>query len=566
MGKYIGTDPYSDIEKQKGKPNGVATLDANGDVVQNPADLKDTTDPAKGDALIGFRQSGTGAVARTVHDKLGEFVSVKDFGAVGDGVADDTAAIQAALNASEFVLFPAGVYLVNPIANTTPIPHGVQVPSKRMLLFSEGAVIKAMANSADSYAIMAGIDASDIIILGGVFEGDRATHTGTTGEWGFGLDLRGCNNIKLIGTVFKDCWGDGLYVDISTSSGAESSDIVSVGCMFLNNRRNNVSIIGCLGARFADCAFKSASGTAPECGVDLEQGSNVVKDISFEGCFFEANNRAGLMVNGASNVAISGCQFRGNNAAGVAGYGDLYIVSAGSSHVALSANTFDTSGHQAIYCNGPSYVTINGCTVRQPGRDGILVQDSSSIIISNNVVEQAGLSLDNTYSGINVIGATSFCTVSGNIVRLGASGNNQQYGIRVSLSAGTDTVSVVGNTAEGVTGAYYNANGFSLFAGNQPNHHKVLTSNEATPDVLGVRHLKLNYSVPTDVIAFKNGVYGQVLTVELAANATLVHDGVNLRLAGGVNFTGSGPDIITLVCIIGGADSQFAEVSRSDNL
>lgn len=66
-----------------------------------------------GSTLIGFLQSGTGAVARTVFAKLAERVSVSDFGAVGDGVADDTAAIRAALNSrAGRIELPPGTYLV----------------------------------------------------------------------------------------------------------------------------------------------------------------------------------------------------------------------------------------------------------------------------------------------------------------------------------------------------------------------------------------------------------------------------------------------------------------------
>ena len=63
----------------------------------------------------GFTQSGTGAVQRTVENKLKDTVSVKDFGAVGNGVTDDTAAINAALAASSNLLFPPGTYAVTTI-------------------------------------------------------------------------------------------------------------------------------------------------------------------------------------------------------------------------------------------------------------------------------------------------------------------------------------------------------------------------------------------------------------------------------------------------------------------
>jgi len=62
---------------------------------------------ARGSEQIGYLPAGTGAVATDVQGKLRESVSVKDFGAVGDGVADDTAAIQAAVNAHLKVYFPA---------------------------------------------------------------------------------------------------------------------------------------------------------------------------------------------------------------------------------------------------------------------------------------------------------------------------------------------------------------------------------------------------------------------------------------------------------------------------
>ena len=61
---------------------------------------------------VTFTAAGSGATLRNLVDKVREVVSVKDFGAVGDGVADDTAAVQAAVNAANCVYFPAGTYKV----------------------------------------------------------------------------------------------------------------------------------------------------------------------------------------------------------------------------------------------------------------------------------------------------------------------------------------------------------------------------------------------------------------------------------------------------------------------
>lgn len=70
-------------------------------------------------ANVGYTQGGTGSVNTTVESKLQEFVSVKDFGAVGDGVTDDTAAITNAIASQAPLYFGDETYRITaPIAQT----------------------------------------------------------------------------------------------------------------------------------------------------------------------------------------------------------------------------------------------------------------------------------------------------------------------------------------------------------------------------------------------------------------------------------------------------------------
>jgi len=75
-------------------------------------------------ALVAYEPAGAGAVTTTVQAKLRETVSVKDFGAVGDGVTDDTAAIQAAVDYgianNKQVVIPTGQYNVDTVTVLNP--------------------------------------------------------------------------------------------------------------------------------------------------------------------------------------------------------------------------------------------------------------------------------------------------------------------------------------------------------------------------------------------------------------------------------------------------------------
>ena len=105
-------------------------------------------------ANISYNEGGASAVTRTVQSKLQEWVSVKDFGAVGDGSTDDTDAITAAINSvnntapAQYNLvslyFPAGKYMVR--SNVLPAIKGN--------VYGPDATIEATIASTNTSAIL----------------------------------------------------------------------------------------------------------------------------------------------------------------------------------------------------------------------------------------------------------------------------------------------------------------------------------------------------------------------------------------------------------------------------
>ena len=98
--------------------------------------------PAGLKAALTFTQAGAGAKPRSIESKLRDTVSVKDFGAVGDGVADDTAAIQAALTSlgANGTLILDGRFKVTSSLVKTGIEYLEIKGSKDALIDASGAI------------------------------------------------------------------------------------------------------------------------------------------------------------------------------------------------------------------------------------------------------------------------------------------------------------------------------------------------------------------------------------------------------------------------------------------
>jgi polygalacturonase len=249
-------------------------------------------------------------------------VNVKDKGAVGDGRADDTAAIQAAIDAVAgtrgTVLVPDGVYMVN------AVKENLNLKSDMTLKLADGAVLKAIPNDETHYAVLTISGASNVWVTGGALEGERNEHRGKSGEWGMGIRIEdGAKNITVAGLISKKMWGDGFYVQ-------DAEDVRFCGVTADANRRQGLSIIAADGLLVLNSTFKNTHGTRPSAGIDLEPDKDAQKiaNVRIENSKFFDNAGGGIMVAGkrarVSKVEMTRNTFRGNrpflveNAPGVA--------------------------------------------------------------------------------------------------------------------------------------------------------------------------------------------------------------------------------------------------------
>jgi hypothetical protein len=199
-----------------------------------------------GSSLVGYNQGGVGAVDRTVEDRLRDFVSAKDFGAVGDGVADDTAAIQAWAND------PSGFKVAEGTFNITA-QIDLTVPNSTFHLEGASFITDEVGNFSPFRVF-----ASGITFLGGKILGPYRNTTGpyptVAGQF---IDGAGNGAIRVVATYINRI--DGLTLEQTEITGfgdyavfAENVDRLCVkNCWLHHLGYNGIRTYGCFDALIA---------------------------------------------------------------------------------------------------------------------------------------------------------------------------------------------------------------------------------------------------------------------------------------------------------------------------
>lgn len=363
---------------------------------------------ATGASLVGFIQSGSGAIARTVQAKERDIVSIKDFGATGDGTTVDRSAINltfTALNAAGggFARAPLGIFLVDtqvlPLSNT--------------YLISDGATFKmaAAAAAGPNINVIRFDGVTNSGILGHLkIDGNRANQTNVWNDGHAGVRISGASEDIYLQSVFATGMSmDGLYIGLNGTApkGIQIGRYIAADCY-----RNGGSVTNVDGLTIDYFEGRDTNGSGgPQAGFDLETNAaaNSCRNVHIKHLVTYGNQLNGSQFIGIrdgttlphGNVTIDRHDSYDNGDAGV-------FLREISNVSILSGNIFENSEDGVEIARDVQHLKIINTNIHTNGSRGINGALTSQNVqsfdwnFSGCVVRNNGQDAPNTVDGIRL--------------------------------------------------------------------------------------------------------------------------------------------------------------------
>lgn len=342
-------------------------------------------------------------VTQSLQSWLDQFATVKDFGAVGDGVTDDTAAINRALyqlycvevnpQIRRSLFFPAGVYRVTSSINIPPFATIYGEGNDNSVIAMDDGVADYVARTADSLqqtGVNIGVNNATtpqyVTVTNMGF-----THLDPTGNVFLIEDATNCyfQNVGFRGTSTTA----DLTTDTNDSAGVKFSSTANLICQ-------EITFEGCV---FTGLVWGVYSNTFNP--VALQLNSEEVRGLTVKASQFDTLYRGVFLSNAATNPTgpgATGSRIMGNL------FDNIYAEGIIFGQVNLNA-----SGHNIFYDVGNHFTGSTGT----PATSIIDIQSNNNVSISDLFERTEAYAT--LYPRINLNDTLSIATTNGEFVSAG---------------------------------------------------------------------------------------------------------------------------------------------------